>query len=180
MRSTGRPWASRRQGALETWTPQIEVSHQNNELVVRADLPGLKKDDVSVDITEEAIAISGERRQEHESESGGYYRSERSYGSFYRTIPLPKGAISDQAKATFKDGVLEIRCHRAFKASSKLLQGFSFNADELCRGMFRHSDQTFWMVSKVLAALQTLRQYGGSHRCCSRAACSFMDFTDHR
>jgi HSP20 family protein len=106
-----RPWSSgsRRHSALETWTPQIEVSHQNNELLVRADLPGLKKDDVSIDITDEAITISGERRQEQQSESGGYYRSERSYGSFYRTVPLPRGAISDQAKATFKDGVLEVR-----------------------------------------------------------------------
>ncbi len=107
-----RPWSSmrRQQGqGPEMWTPQIEVSHQNNELLVRADLPGLKKEDVSVDVTDEVITISGERRQEHESNTGGYYRSERSYGSFYRTIPLPKGAISDQAKATFKDGVLEIR-----------------------------------------------------------------------
>lgn len=100
---------SGRQGGLESWTPQIEVSHQNNELVVRADLPGLKKEDVSVDITDEAVTISGERRHEQESESGGYYRSERSYGSFYRAIPLPRGAMSDQAKATFKDGVLEVR-----------------------------------------------------------------------
>jgi|SRR4051812_38567784 HSP20 family protein len=106
-----RPWSSgsRRQSASGAWTPQIEVSHQNNELLVRADLPGLKKEDVSIDITDEAITISGERRQEEESESGGYYRSERSYGSFHRTVPLPRGAISDQAKATFKDGVLEIR-----------------------------------------------------------------------
>jgi HSP20 family protein len=106
-----RPWSSspRRHTTLEMWTPQIEVSHQNNELLVRADLPGLKKDDVSIDITDEAITISGERRQEQESESGGYYRSERNYGSFYRTVPLPRGAISDQAKATFKDGVLEVR-----------------------------------------------------------------------
>ena len=106
-----RPWSSRarRQGALEMWTPQIELSQQNNELVVRADLPGLKKEDVNIDITDDAITVSGERRQEKESESGGMYRSERSYGNFYRTIPLPKGAISDQAKATFKDGVLEIR-----------------------------------------------------------------------
>jgi HSP20 family protein len=106
-----RPWSSRtrRQGALEMWTPQIELSQQNNELVVHADLPGLKKEDVNIDVTDEAITISGERKQEQESESGGVYRSERSYGSFYRTIPLPRGAISDQAKATFKDGVLEIR-----------------------------------------------------------------------
>jgi HSP20 family protein len=112
----GRGWLGRalfsrphRQGAVETWSPQIELSQQYNELVVRADLPGLKKDDVNIDITDEAVTISGERKQEQESESAGVYRSERSYGSFYRTIPLPRGAISDQAKATFKDGVLEIR-----------------------------------------------------------------------
>jgi HSP20 family protein len=106
-----RPWSSRarRQGALEMWTPQIELSQQNNELVLRADLPGLKKEDVNIDVTDEAITISGERRQEQESETGGVYRSERSYGSFYRSIPLPRGTMSDQAKATFKDGVLEIR-----------------------------------------------------------------------
>ncbi len=106
-----RPWSStpRTPSGMEMWTPQIEVSHKNNELCVRADLPGLKKDDISVDITDEVITISGERRHEQESDDGGYYRSERSYGSFYRTIPLPNGAISDQAKATFKDGVLEIR-----------------------------------------------------------------------
>lgn len=106
-----RPWASRmrHQAALEMWTPQIELSQQNNELIVRADLPGLKKEDVNIDITDEAITVSGERHQDKESESGGMYRSERSYGSFYRAIPLPKGAMSDQAKATFKDGVLEIR-----------------------------------------------------------------------
>jgi HSP20 family protein len=107
----GRAWFSRagRQGAAETWSPQIELSQRNNELVMHADLPGLKKDDVNVDITDEAITISGERKHEQESESGGVYRSERKYGSFYRTIPLPRGSISDQAKATFKDGVLEIR-----------------------------------------------------------------------
>jgi HSP20 family protein len=102
------PFRSAFQGAA-TWMPAVEVSHQNNELVVRADLPGMKKEDVSVDVTDNEITISGERRQEHESEQGGVYRSERSYGSFHRTIPLPEGAITDQAKATFNDGVLEIR-----------------------------------------------------------------------
>jgi len=103
----GRPWGRSAAGDL-TWTPQIEVSQRNNELVVRADLPGMTKDDVKVDVTDDAITIQGERRREHEEERGGIYRSERSYGSFYRAIPLPEGAITDQAKATFKDGVLEI------------------------------------------------------------------------
>jgi HSP20 family protein len=92
----------------EMWVPDLEVSQHDNELVVRADLPGMKKDDVRIDITDEDITISGERRQEQESERGGVYRSERSYGSFVRTIPLPQGAMTDQAKATFTNGVLEI------------------------------------------------------------------------
>jgi HSP20 family protein len=98
------PWRSK----LEEWAPNIEVFHRNNELVVRADLPGLTKDDIKVDVTEDRITLQGERKREHEEEKEGVYRSERSYGSFYREIPLPEGTITDQAKANFKDGVLEI------------------------------------------------------------------------
>jgi HSP20 family protein len=90
------------------WAPDIEIYQRNDEFVVRADLPGLRKEDVRIDVTDNALTIQGERRQEEETERGGVYRSERSYGSFYRTIPLPEGAITDQAKATFKNGVLEI------------------------------------------------------------------------
>jgi HSP20 family protein len=93
----------------DMWAPAVEVNQQNNEFVVRADLPGLKKEDITIDVTDNDLTISGERRQEHETDRGGVYRSERTYGSFYRTIPLPDGAMADQAKATFKDGVLEIR-----------------------------------------------------------------------
>jgi HSP20 family protein len=103
-RSWLRPWRTE----LEEWTPDIEVFHRNNELVVRADLPGLTKDDIKVDVTDDRITIQGERKREHEEEREGVYRSERSYGRFYREIPLPEGAMSDQAKATFKDGVLEV------------------------------------------------------------------------
>jgi HSP20 family protein len=98
-----------RETGLEAWTPDVEVFQKDNELAIRADLPGLKKDEVSVDITDDAVVIQGERKREHSEEREGFYRTERSYGSFYRVVPLPEGAISDEAKATFKDGVLEIR-----------------------------------------------------------------------
>jgi len=100
------PW----RGASEwtAWAPEVEVFRRNNEMVVRADLPGLKKEDVTVDVTDDAITIAGERRQEHEEDRAGVYRSERSYGSFCRVVPLPPGAMGDQAKANFKNGVLEI------------------------------------------------------------------------
>jgi HSP20 family protein len=97
-----------RTAGAELWAPQVDVFQRNHELVVTADLPGLKKDDVKVDVTDDAITIQGERRAEHEEERAGVYRSERSYGSFYRVVPLPEGAMTDQAKATFKNGVLEI------------------------------------------------------------------------
>jgi HSP20 family protein len=115
----GREWLSPRWGgsrlstplrgaAGSLWAPDIEVYQRNDEFVVRADLPGLKKEDIKIDVTDNALTIQGERRQEEETERRGVYRSERSYGSFYRTIPLPEGAITDQAKATFNSGVLEI------------------------------------------------------------------------
>jgi HSP20 family protein len=108
----GRP-ASRWQGAsgsqLATWMPRIEAFEQGDTFIARAELPGLKKDDVQVNVTDEAIVIQGQRRDDHEEQREGFYHSERAYGSFYRAIPLPEGAIVDRAEATFKDGVLEVR-----------------------------------------------------------------------
>jgi HSP20 family protein len=106
----GRRWLrpSWRETGAELWAPEVEVFQKNHELTIRADLPGLKREDVTVDITDNDVTIQGERKHEKEEEREGYYWSERGYGSFCRVIPLPEGAISEQAKANFKDGVLEI------------------------------------------------------------------------
>lgn len=101
------PWRGGLPGQ-EIWSPDVEVFHRSNELVIRADLPGLNKDEVKVDVSDNAVTIDGERHRQHEEEREGVYRSERSYGRFHREIPLPEGVIADQAKATFTDGVLEI------------------------------------------------------------------------
>jgi len=93
---------------MADWSPQIEITEREGQLIVRADLPGLSKDDVQVELRDDAILIRGQRKQEHEEKREGYYRSERSYGSFYRQIPLPKGVKTENATATFRDGVLEI------------------------------------------------------------------------
>ena len=106
--SSGRRSMGSPQSSQQIWRPAVEVSQRDHDLVVRADLPGLKKDDINVDVTENAITISGERRSEEEHNEGGVYRTERHYGSFSRTIPLPEGAMTDQARATFENGVLEI------------------------------------------------------------------------
>ena len=90
------------------WMPQIEVVERDNRLIVRADLPGMTKDDISVDVEENSLVIRGERKTERQENEEGYYRSERSYGSFYRRIPLPRGVNAEEASAEFRNGVLEI------------------------------------------------------------------------
>ncbi len=90
---------------MAQWAPQTEVFERGDEIVVRADLPGMTKDDINVDLEENRIVIQGERRDERESEQGF---SERSYGSFYRSIPLPEGIDGEQARADFANGMLEI------------------------------------------------------------------------
>jgi HSP20 family protein len=90
------------------WSPRVEAVQKGDRYVVRAELPGLKKDDVQVELTDDAITIHGERRDEHEEEREGYYHSERQYGHFYRTIPLPEGVITESAQAKFNNGVLEV------------------------------------------------------------------------
>jgi HSP20 family protein len=90
------------------WAPAIEAFQRGNEFVVRADVPGLSRDDLTVEVGEDALTIQGERKSDHEEEREGVYRSERSYGSFYRVVPLPEGAVADSAKANFSNGVLEV------------------------------------------------------------------------
>jgi HSP20 family protein len=93
---------------LGDWAPAVDAFQRGNEFIVRADVPGLTKDDLSVEIGDDALTIRGERKVDHEEEREGYYRSERSYGSFCRVVPLPEGAVAESANASFKDGVLEI------------------------------------------------------------------------
>jgi HSP20 family protein len=90
------------------WTPEIEAFERKGEFVVRADLPGMTKDNVKIEVSDGALVIQGERKEEKEQKEKGYYACERSYGVFYRAVPLPEGVKTDDAKATFKDGVLEI------------------------------------------------------------------------
>jgi HSP20 family protein len=94
--------------SMESFSPHVDVFEREGKFVISADLPGLNKDEVKVDVFDDSVVIEGERKYEHEQREEGVYRSERGYGHFRRQIPLPQGAKTDTATANFKNGVLEI------------------------------------------------------------------------
>jgi HSP20 family protein len=120
-RSTGGQISSRQFGR-GLWNPPVEVFTKDDRLVVRAELPGIDKKDVKVECTEDEITIQGEKRQEHKEEHEGHYHSERSYGRFFRRIPLPEGIKPEDAKAVFRDGILEITMKAPKQMKSREIQ----------------------------------------------------------
>lgn len=103
------PWLMPKLGlGPPAWSPEIELVHRDGKLVVRADVPGARKEDLSVEVLDDRLVLKGERRSEEKEEREGYFRSERTYGSFVRSIPLPQGVEPDTARADLRDGVLEI------------------------------------------------------------------------
>jgi HSP20 family molecular chaperone IbpA/uncharacterized membrane protein len=97
-----------RSAARGAWTPQIDIRQQNGNLIVLADLPGMNREDVNIEIGDGVLTIQGERHEEKKSEQEGFRRLERTYGSFYRAIPLPDGVDVEHAEAHMENGVLEI------------------------------------------------------------------------
>lgn len=108
--------SSARSGLTSGWMPQIDTFQRGDQFVVRADLPGLEKKDVNVEIQDGALVIEGERTTEQEQQEESYFTSERTYGQFCRVVPLPEGAMADSVKASFRNGVLEV----TMKAPSRL------------------------------------------------------------
>jgi len=107
----GRAPAMTRQSQLQNlWAPEVELEEEGNQLRVRIDLPGIARDNVKVDINENLLTIQGERREERKEggEKKGFRRTERRYGSFYRSVLLPEGVDAEKAEARMKDGVLEV------------------------------------------------------------------------
>lgn len=112
-------WPTRLMGARTTaWSPEIDVFEKDNRLVTKIDLPGMRKEDVKVEVTDGHLAISGERKSEAEERKDNFYRCEREYGSFYRAVPLPDGVKLEDVKASFADGVLEVSVPLPVKAEA--------------------------------------------------------------
>lgn len=91
------------------WVPAMDLVEADDHLALRADLPGLNRDDVEIEVKDGVLTISGERKAEHEERTEGFYRVERAFGSFSRSLTLPKGVDPEQVLADFDDGVLEVR-----------------------------------------------------------------------
>jgi HSP20 family protein len=98
-----------REAASRRWIPPMDLVEADDHFVLKADLPGLSEEDVSIEVQDGALTISGERKAEHESREGGWYRVERSYGSFSRSLTLPDGVNAEAISAEFDRGVLEVR-----------------------------------------------------------------------
>jgi len=121
-RPFGRPWLP----SLPKWfegiepSPSVDIFEEGDDIVVKTELPGMTKDDIEVNITENRITLSGEKKKEEKVEKRDYYRLERSYGSFRRSFDLPAEVQTGKAKASFKNGVLEVRIPKTEEAKKKV------------------------------------------------------------
>jgi HSP20 family protein len=109
-------------GTARRWIPAMDLVETDDHLVLRGDLPGMTQDDVDIEIKDNVLTVSGERKAEHEDQSEGYHRVERSFGSFSRSLSLPQGIDPEKVEANFKDGVLEIRIPKPAEAKPMRVQ----------------------------------------------------------
>jgi HSP20 family protein len=100
-------------------TPRVDVIDRDNDIVVKAEIPGVKKEDLDVSMTDTTVTIKGSTSHEEKHEKGNYYRCEISRGAFSRTVALPSNVDTDKAKAVFNDGILELTIPKVEKAKRK-------------------------------------------------------------
>lgn len=106
---------------LSGWTPTLDLYEDKDNLYVRAELPGMKREDIEVSLHEGTLSLSGERRSEGEYEGADVYRAERFFGRFQRTVALPSLVAADKVKAQYKDGVLSVTLPKTEEAKPKLI-----------------------------------------------------------
>jgi HSP20 family protein len=108
--------------SLEAKVPRVDVVDKESEVLVRAELPGVAKDDIDITVGENTVTIRGETKHEEKEEKADYYRCEISRGSFARTVALPAAVDSDRAKAAFKDGILELNLPKVEKSKRRTIK----------------------------------------------------------
>ncbi|MEO0108562.1 MAG: Hsp20/alpha crystallin family protein [candidate division WOR-3 bacterium] len=104
------------------WSPLMDVEETADALIVRAELPGMKKDEIKISVTGDKLTISGERKREVETKNKSYHRIERAYGRFARAINLPVDVEADKTTATYKAGILELILPKSAKAKAREIE----------------------------------------------------------
>ena len=104
------------------WMPAVDIVENNNTLMLKAELPGFKREDLDVSLHEDNLVISGERKREEGHKEGGIYRSERFFGRFHRSIPLPFPVDSEKIQANYRDGVLTVTLPKSEKVKAKQIE----------------------------------------------------------
>ncbi len=112
-------WPSRDPGLVSGWSPALDVFDDKDNLVVTAELPGLKKDEINLSLHDGVLTISGERKHEPEAREGGTFRSERYFGKFQRSVTLPSTVDANKVNASYKDGILTVELPKAEEAKPK-------------------------------------------------------------
>ena len=118
------PFASAGQGegSFGDWAPALDVAEDKDSVVVTAELPGMKKEEIEVNLHEGVLTISGERKQEATEENEQLHRSERYYGSFKRSVVLPTAVVGDKIKAAYKDGILSVTMPKSEEAKPRQIE----------------------------------------------------------
>ena len=101
------------------WMPVLDIFEKDDKFVVKAELPGMKEEDIDVSVVGDALMIKGEKKTETEVKEENYYRCERAYGSFYRSVPLPSTVDANKVEANFEDGVLEVTLPKSAEIKPK-------------------------------------------------------------
>lgn len=104
------------------WYPPVDIFDKGSEIVLKAELPGLKKEDIGINVEDNLLTVRGERKREEEVKEKGYFRTERSYGSFSRSFKLPATVAADKIDAAYKDGVLTITLPKAEEAKPRQIE----------------------------------------------------------
>jgi HSP20 family protein len=110
---------SRPGGDMDLQEPAIDMYEEKDQIVVKAEMPGMSKDDIQISVTDNVLTIKGDKQKEEEDRGKDYYRSERAYGAFIRTLPLPAEINAEKVEAIFKNGVLEVRLPKSEAAKKK-------------------------------------------------------------
>jgi HSP20 family protein len=119
---SGQPFGGNGGTGVSTWLPPVDIHETEDSLVLSFDLPGMKEDEIQIELDENVLTVSGQRERQDERKDDSYYRYERRFGSFSRSVALPAGVNDENIDANYDNGVLEIRVGKPEEYKPKRIQ----------------------------------------------------------